>query len=305
MSTLIEVKETKKSSASVQTGTTFSAQEVRYYDVLYDTPLTATIDAIYASGVPAFGAALGTGSLILKNKTSDRDEEKPSLYRVTCTYELPTPGQDSTPGSIDPDGTRWAIDIGVQSVPYEYEVQYDINGYPIQNTAGDAVGGVMTSDSDEQYTVTFTSNIIDWDGIDASKNAINSEPFSMTFNGQERDFDAYTVRFLTYSLSYVLDDTGTQYPRVTYVLLYRITNWLKKIASKGLNEYDIVLDAQIPIRDGQGNPITTPVYLDADGLQLGVGDTVSILKDPITSTGGLHIFNEVDLLSELLWDIGT
>jgi hypothetical protein len=314
MATLVRVDEIRNKVADVTVGTTITASQERKFHVEYSDYTVEPVDAVYATGIPAFGEALGSGSLVLKRKTAEQNADKPELFTVTCTYEFPTPGEEAAPDNPDPDGERWAIDITIQSLMFEVETQKDAYDNPITNSAYHPISGVMTRRYDTEVVVSFTTNVIDWDGIDLCLGKVNSAPVVMTINGQSRTFATGTLLFDRYALQTVLDDTGTQRPRMTYVLLHRLETWRRRLADKGLYElYVNPADSslmRIPIRDGEGNQITVPVNLDGEGGQAVPGDQVVILPAPNNLSGltpgiGYEINELVDMGTELLWEIGT
>jgi hypothetical protein len=314
-------KEGAKTGAFGVIGST--VESVDRYRVEFAEPTATPLDAANAdagggNAIPAFYAALGPLKALTKTVTMLDD---PRMWQVEVKYGVAIPGTEPAPATPDPAGERWAINISVAAVPFEVEIQRDINGDMIENTAGDPVTGITEPQSDEEILISFTTNVVDYDGIDAAygasgRGAINSVDVTMTINGQSRTFLARTLRFIEYSENVTVDPSGVAYIKIIYKLRWRPSNWLRKIANKGLNQLayhdEIGENVLEPIKI-QGNVIQSPVYLTTDEFSGQVfranpGDDVEIIGpgQTVAAPGsGVQITEEVDLGTVLLWDIGS
>src|SRR5262249_40380888 len=125
--------------------------------------LSATdVDAYNA--VAAFNTILGIR--VLTKKSADKINESPLVWDVTNTYTVPKPGVEAKPS--DPDVQRWAIDIQFNPVKRQVEIQRDITGAMILNSAGDPIANVSREQTDGELVISFTSISVDWIGIDAA-----------------------------------------------------------------------------------------------------------------------------------------
>jgi hypothetical protein len=272
---VVKVTQLPSPTGNAQTGKTTTASETVKYRVEFDGPGSTFIDAINATttsngSVPAFGHA--RGALRLTAKDGSQIESNSRLWDVTCTYSLPQPGDEQKP---DDERTKWAIDITFGSQPYEKEIQKNpADDKAIVNAVGDPITGVTDTDYDEVLNVAFTSETGMFDVIDAMKGKVNNSAITVTINGEEITYPAGTLKFLEYSIQYVLDGSMVIYPRLTLKFLYRADGWTRKIANKGFRK--LVSSVPTWIKDDDGRDITEPVYLTADGTaKLAAGATVA------------------------------
>jgi hypothetical protein len=241
--------------------------------------------------VPAFGSLLGP--YVLTSKRPKQISNKEKLWDVDCIYTLPQPGEEPKPS--DAEIERWAVNIRMASIPYDIEVDRDKDDKQIVNSAGKPVAGITRPKSDEEITIDFSCETIDWTGIVACKDTVNSTSFNMTFNGQTITFSARTIFFKGYELAYRMDPSGDTYPRMTYRLMYRAETWDKKITNKGC---DYLSGGVVrPIVGSTGEQDTAPRYLDANGGTLGIGAT--------TTYTAYRVLPETDIGTTLCWDLGS
>ena len=272
------------------------------WHVMFDGPGSDAYQAMNAT--PEFGAT--QGNLVLLGKDFELNPEDECAWKITCIYNIPQPGQQAAPAELDEEnGSRWAIEFTINPWTVEEEVQKNIAGKMILNKAHDPIAGIMVERNWEELSVSFTTNLVDWIGIDAcfgslGRGCVNSEDVTLTINGQERVFLEGTLRFMNYSLQATLDPSGAIYTRMTYRLKWKPEGWVRKLANKGLNTLVEVVGEPVPapIRDSEGNIVTTPQYLTADGTGvLAVGTDVNTID--------VELLEEWDLGATLLWDLET
>lgn len=318
MATLKYVEALRGHTANRDVGSSITATEVRKYNVFFTGTDATGADAMTASGVPQIGATLGT--LVCNNQTAEALDDC-SVWLVTNTYSLPQPGEEAKPSGED----TWAINITVNSVMYEYEAQFDADGNPIQNTAGDPITGIMRPKYDEEMTITYRSTEVNSSGIDACIGKTNSVEITLTINGQEFVYPVNTMLFSDYSVAFVLDVNGSQYPETTLRLRIRQETWTRVVANKGFNgivDGDPVtvgantimtlgtsgarLPLTIPLEDSGGvtheEPITSPVYLTTSIADHTVERAAE--DSPIEKLY-FEIYEQADLGTLLLADIET
>src|SRR5207244_1943698 len=125
---------------------------------------------------------------------------------------------------------------------------YDAAGNQILNNLGtlssggpDPIEGVTTQIYDRQIEINFTTNLVDWSGIDRcwgqgafaddndDRPRVNSVDISMTINGQVRVFPAGTLLADNYAIGTTVDGpTGIAYHDVTYILKHRGRGWIRE-----------------------------------------------------------------------------
>jgi hypothetical protein len=299
MPTCVKVDAMRGHTGQLDVTRTVSGQEIRKYRVYFNDKSANSLDAIKGddgtNAVPPYGAVLSSGYAV-SSKSAEQDSSDPRIWIVTVTFTLPVPGEESRPVA-DPDVVRWAIDITANPVPYEVEIQRDIDGKQILNSAGDPISGVTTSKYDTDWTFSFTAETIDFFGIDECLGAINAADVAMTINGQTRTFPALSLRFVDYSLAYTLDPDGNTYPKLVYKLRHRSGGWRRQIADKGFRQ--IILGHPHVILGEDGNPVPTAQYLNGTGGQ-------QTDPDADVSTITVKVYDEVaDMEGVLVWDLNT
>lgn len=302
----VELRQGRKGNARIDRNTT--GQLIDEYLVYFSDNTATQIDAMNADSgthgaVPLMFAT--SGEWVVTQKEVEQTEDDPTQWKVTVTYTLPIPGVEPAPS--DPTGQRWAIEININTIAYEYEIQQNVFGSQIVNTAGDPIENVTVPRYSEELTISFTADVIDWSGVDLSfgtlgRGSTNSVAVTMTINGQSRTFAIGTLLFQNFSFSIVQDPTAVNYPRVTYRLSWRADGWDRVLANKGVNGLVASSGAKFPLIDARGNQVSSPVYLATNTSNSNVtAAVIGATVETVTYT----VFQATDLGTNLLWDINT
>lgn len=294
---------------------TADVSETLTYQATFDSPPTFVEACNANAGVngripPLFDKR---GYLYLLQYGGKQNKKKPRMWEIKVTYRLPKPHETPAPASPDPAGEKWGIEVRINTVPFDVEVQQEISGAQIKNTVGDPIAGIMVSQKMEEISIGFTTNVIDWTGLDRAfgphgRGCTNSQPVYLTILGTERTFAVGTLLFSDYDMTYVLDWSGITYPRMTYKLMWREDGWRRMIANKGYRQ--LLSGVPTPILAGTGPnapKISTPVYLKPSGsdvIQADPGDAVVIINGSDGQPGDV-IYDTDDLGSFLLADLNT
>jgi hypothetical protein len=285
------------------------------YMVKFDSRAATSQDAISAEAdgqsIPAFGAVYG--GLVCLRKTPRRSEHDGRVWYVACHFGVPKAGVEAAPENPDPvNGERWAIDIQIRTVRNEREMQRDINGNMMVNSAGTPVTGIMTSFSDEEIILSFKTNVILWDQIDQCYDAngngcVNAEDVTLIINGEPRVFAAGKLKYDDYELAVTAKAGEPTYWNMKLNLRYRFAGWRFPAADKGLYRKDVDYVQPIPIRDAEGNTLQSPVYLDGAGDVLAEGEQVVLLPagSGADAHQGFEVIGSADLGTLLLWGLHT
>jgi hypothetical protein len=303
-----------KRSGGITLGTPVEGKGGITYRVSFDTLGANEYDAIIANAgsngaVPAFGATIGP--FVVYDKQGAENPDDPREWLVTVGLCLPRPGIEPAPEELDTEnGSRWAIEININTTPFETEVQRNVGGKMLRNSAKDPVTGITLPRDDEDITISFTTNLVFWDAIDRCYDAygrgcVNSTDVALVVNGEPRIYAPGTLRFRGYQLGITVDPSGAVYSRMTLHLTWRTPDWRFRAADKGVYQLVGDDDLHVPIRDDQGIPISTPGYLDGAGQPLAEGADAFILSDPSDAQEGFEIIGSADLGTLLLWGLHT
>lgn len=176
---------------------------------------------------------------------------------------------------VSDDGCSWHVkadfgppEVGSQNpllAPYDYEwdmtsfsriVDFDVNGVPIVNTAGDFYGDPVEI-NDFLPTLSVSGNQPSFNpGLAyAYRNAINSDSWW--------GFSPGSLQVLSIKGTYVYDEYWGPYWKSTYQLIVNPEGFDIVLASRGLRERDSN-GKLVPIKI-KGKEITEPVMLDVNG----------------------------------------
>jgi hypothetical protein len=283
-------------------------------------------EAVLASGLPHWGDVLG--AMTLQRKTPRQVDKDFSRYVVECGYALPVPGTEAAPES--PNGDVWNVQIDITTKKFDQELQADVDGNPLVNSAGDPIKGITVQRADEEIRISYTTDTPDWSALDDAfgplgRGCVNSEAFTLTINGVPRPFLVNTVHFEEYSAGVTVDVSGVAYTRMGLVLGWREDGWKRMVADQGLRLLiwaippgggtatlmPVPITHRVPKDNWDGGtltidnsymePITEPVYLNGSGGTALPGDPVVYLPDG----NGFVVYEEANLSTLLLDGIGT
>lgn len=191
----------------------------------------------------------------------------PTYYEVTATYTAETTESDSGTSPIDQPA-----EIEFNTITSEEEVDEDISGNPINNTNGEPIAGVKIPVGD--LSATISKNLI-------SFNPIAIYQFTNTVNaGNFMGFPRGVVRLASLRARIQYSEEVT-YWTVTANFHFRYPvrttaerSWWKRIRNEGylvklIDPFTGVLgDKLYHATDADGDKVTKPVMIDADGKQI-------------------------------------
>jgi hypothetical protein len=286
------------------------------YQVTFDEIGSTPYDAIKASdgerSIPAFGASLGY--LVCTGKNAIQLKEDPRAFLVNVEYGVPDSRSENTPAELDEEvGSRWAVDIQIDSEPFERELQSDNDGNIMANTAGDDIKNVIIDMSDEVISIDFTTNIVGWDDLDACYSAngagvVNSEAVTLLLNGEARIFLPRTLRFVGYGLHTTIDAEGKKFWRMKLLLKWRRIGWNFMAADMGHYHLEGPAHAHRANLDDEGRVFPNPMFLNGNGGTLARGAAAVMLPQlsGYAHNGeGFRIREEADLGTLILWGLHT
>jgi hypothetical protein len=227
------------------------ASPARAWTVLMDSASDTSYDAATAASIPDIGDAHPDATDAVCASKSCR-HIGPYLYEVTCNYEgLENPLTAPYERSTEAAETTEAIDK-------------DVDGNAIRNPVGDPIVGLTKDFAD--IVMVITRN----EGLDptATEGAYTNTVNDAAWNG----FDAGTCRMRSITHQRVIIP-GSYYYRTTYRIQYRVDGWNVRTLCEGLRYFDAGGNI-INATDYDGNPVTQPVKLAADGTLLGANPDV-------------------------------
>jgi hypothetical protein len=233
---------------------------VRIFTVLYDGwSADNYLNSMSATGIPNMGDAFSEtwSALICKRKRAIPLGRTGIIYQVICEYD----GQDS-PLSEDPEKS-WRNQINQE------EVDYDVDGDPIENAAGTPITGVRRPFYDKIYT--FTRN-------EATSALCASATYAGVLNDATVTLDGVACaagQLLLHDISgeRVVLTGSTYYWRVTYTLMRRTDGWRHRCLNKGPRYWTgLTISGQKQMAQFATQGVhTCEGNLAADGQQLAVG----------------------------------
>lgn len=268
----------------------YERRYTRVFDVETDDPNTGPIavrahedipkigDFYHGSGEP-YGDEFDLGSFVNSVECQNTDETG-TAWKVTVQYEPWDPFND------DPSLRKVRVTFGGERT--ERVVDFDKNGVPIRNSAGDRFGDPVTVDDHiTTMVITRCEYVSDFDLGLASQysDTINS----LSWNG----FGVNYLKMGIITTSEEQYDSLTQrwYYVVTYPVQVGRLPWRKRLLDQGFNElaggpyYGGGDVKTVPIMN-EGQPVADPVALDGEGHRLEVGG------EPVTLT--FDVFDEAD-----------
>lgn len=208
------------------------------------------------------------------------------FYTATASYVTPAKQDDTE------DPTTDSAEISFASVTTQEPIEADIEGNPIENTAGAPIKGVTADVSDLTCTISKKIRNFDPTSIYTYTSTVNADEFL--------GFPAGTAKITSISATRVVESDGA-YFKLTVEIQFRkpyrdTTNeqaWQARTQNVGrytLNDEG----KEVPATLGKGKAQTTqPINLDMDGKKLGEGADPIILYWPRNETRN---FSELGLL---------
>lgn len=267
-----------------------------------ESDATITHPAIAVGVVPvAVGSLFPYDTLAFcKQIAADYEDINATRRRVlvTANYETGSGGdekvEDENPLNDRPD-IRW----GSRTV--RLPVRFDINGQPIQNSAGQPFDPLPEEDF-QILIYEYSHNIAVYSEFNAKnyRGAINSDNFTLA----GLPLEPYQARITTISAQNA-ERNGIRYWRES-VVVEIVDDWRLTLVDEGLMKKSGIAggpgdphyigggqDVVTPILDANGNPIFEPTLLDGNGAPLGGGNPVLLrfntAAKPLRAFGGLGL----------------
>ncbi len=296
----------RKGGRNVQTGEIYEEQK---WWVKFTDNTATTIEAENASGLPLFGAALGSTRLYVIEKAADQRENHPGFFDVTVTYRtlnpaLPQPRLNAT-------DTTWSVAKTLQGFPVEHEIQKDTNNKICVNVIGEPINPpIVEVKFDAQVHLTFLTTATSHGYyLSQTLGYVNSAAVTLTIGNIAAVFAAETLWFNNYSLGDAIDQDGEKCTSMAYDFQWRGDGWHEKrphlslmhgILSSGtltLNSDGTVKTDHI--KDNSSNNISEPRYLGDSGATLGqpLPNGSSIAVTDFTVKGTASFTNLLSLLA--------
>lgn len=273
--TLVQrIYDTREQSGSTKDSLTETLVYHVYTDSLSDTASTARTANDGSTHIPQPNSSItisGTSCLV-QTVQAERLDDTPYIFIVTVVC-----GIQPVTGS----GAKTEITISVDGAPYTEPIYQDNESNRIGNSANQPFDPPIeqTYYTDEEITVSFKSDTVDVTNISACRGKVNTADVTLNVSalGYSRTFVAKTLKLLkaTYTVT-ITKDNAPLFWQVNYCFGYRPDTWVRKIVDKGL--YTLNDDGDlVPIYDREGQPVSSPRYLDGAGQELADGAAVTLL----------------------------
>jgi hypothetical protein len=150
--TAVEYIESRRGGGDVVAG---EAQEERIYGMQFTDTTWTTADALYATGVPAFGAQLG--NKYCTEKYAEPDPGDQTVVKVRAIFKTLKPS-DRAP-HINATTPIWSIAKTISQFPTEEVVDRDLAGKICVNVLGERMQPPVTKlIYDDKITIKFLTN---------------------------------------------------------------------------------------------------------------------------------------------------
>ncbi len=270
---------------------TGEAWEERIYKGEFTDTSANSVDARNGTGVPAYGAQLGSYALYLMDKHAEADPNNQAVWIVKCTYRtLHALTLQPNFNASASDGSQHVWNVLKRTDPYPIEVpiQKDRAGKVMVNVIGEPIKPSPTRVIyDELISISFLTDLIDRTTIDACKGKVNSATVNITIGGATANYLANTLLFQAPPIEELFDQNGSKIAKVVYQLLYRSDTFTGMYPNLSFNKYGGsgtlgtggTTNTAITIGNGTNMAYASEAqYLDAAGLPLAVGGTITIVN---------------------------
>ena len=197
----------------------------------------------------------------LSDTSIERDPDLRTLrYKVKCTFSY------NAECHSPPTQDKWNIDFKQTNCSFEQEVNFGYSGtsatVPITNSAAKSFKpGLKETYYDKEISILYNTYTPPISAIDSALGTINSSTLNFTVIGQTFSYPAKTIKVIDGLCDPVYGgDLTKPYWKVSLKFRYRRDTWVRKVLDEG--EIDIDNKA---IRDANGEPVSSPVWLDGSG----------------------------------------
>jgi len=216
-------------------------------------------------------------------------------WTVTANYKIGTSGKEEDPPEENPENDSPVITFS--SEIYQEPVFRDVNDKAVVNTAGDYFTNPAPMRDAAHLVIKVKKNYLTApEYVLTYQNSVNAESFSI----EGLQVAEQTARISRFELSEVKVRGDYSYRELSFEFHVHQDGWRSEILNAGLMQKgaeidkdsglvtEILEDERVPCKDSDGEPVTSPVALDKDGLQI---------KDPSTDNCWFEYFQlypEVD-----------
>ncbi len=275
--------QSRKGGGNIMSGDSW---EERTYVGRFTDTTANSIDARNGTGVPAFGAALGSYSLYVLEKQAEPDPGNQRVWRVRITYRTLNANMQQPYFNSASSTHIWQVIKSISPYPVEIPVQKDRSGKVMVNCIGEPIKPSPTMVIyDEQINISFMTDLINRTQIDACKGKVNDSAIVLTIGGATASYAANTLLFSAPPIEEVYDQDGNKVAKVVYQLLYRKDTFTGLFPNLSFNYYggSGTLGSggttNKPIVIGTGTSaayVTEAQYLSLAGSVLGFGMSITI-----------------------------
>lgn len=240
-------------------------QKVTKYLVVF-TDATATVDDARTAddgttAIPTQGSRWADSELFANVSAAQRPDD-PTHWDVTVTYSAKQK-ENSTGGG---GGSIWGVQVSRKQIEYQRPVTRDKDNEKITNTAGQPFPEpAMYTDYDNLWSISYITNDPTIFGkIESVRGIGNSDEITLSYRGMTKVFGVGKIKLVGDNIS--LDSSASEYEPAFAVSLEiherLYDEWYDvELANMG---YRNILGK--PNTDANGQELTTPSYLDADGF---------------------------------------
>lgn len=202
--------------------------------------------------------------LTLRKLSLQHHDESPLSWIATGHYSsAPIPQKErekqDNPNPLNRSATRrWS------TTQYKVPVEKDIEGNAVVNTAGDAYDPPPEKDS-SHWSVTITKNV-------SSVPAFIID-YQDAINDDEIEIGGLTVpakmaKIQAIEIGDLMEENNVSFYQFSYTVEFNKDTWVLSLLQQGLRQKnEIDGTGRLPCVDEDGDPVTSPVLLDADGIQ--------------------------------------
>ncbi len=266
--------------------------EERVYQGEFTDSSANSVDARNGTGVPAFGAKLGSYNLYLLDKDADPDPKNQAIWLVKCTYRTLNANMQAPNFNVAmTNGYQhiWNVIKRIDPYPVEVPIQKDRYGKVMVNVIGEPIKPSPTYVIyDELISISFMTDALDRASIDACKGKVNSATVNLTIAGQSANYLAETLLFQAPPIEEIYDIDGNLAAKAVYQLLYRKDTFTGKYPNLSFNKYGgsgtlgTGGTTNTPITIGTGTAqayATEAQYLDLSGAPVALGGNITIVNN--------------------------
>lgn len=281
------------------------AVRVRTFAVYFDTGTPASeraAAALTASAggvsIPSYGAQHNVATTLYVRDKSSAETNSPLIFTVSVNYRNIDRFREKRAVDDAVNPLNRDVDISYSFADEEVQIDHDIDGYAITNSAGETPDPPITKTVSD-LVIRIVKNQSSYSATTAMnyKNKINSGSFM--------GFAAGLVKCIDYSAVKMYDDSYGSYWQVTKEFQVRLATvnginkgWKRRLLDQGFRETDGTDDAGKPkykaitAADDEGKliPVSEPVLLNGSGAKLADGGTPVWLEYDVyesTSFSGL------------------